>query len=168
MNIQTESNNKRLLETLDHVDIKYVAELVDGLRLPKPEDGRKGIRTFRHAKQLALIAACALILGTAIPTVQYVLPMLHMVFDGNAGAGTEELEVPTQSETQALETEEEFLYGNYLNPIKGLEPLPKELFSDSFLYYLNIGNSDSDRYLGCFNGYYVIFNVVTSGSNTDG
>ena len=89
MNIQTESNNKRLLEALDHVDIKYVAELVDGLRLPKSEDGRKGIRTFRHAKQLALIAACALLLGVAIPTVQYVLPMVNAVLGGNAGAGSD-------------------------------------------------------------------------------
>ena len=105
MNIQTESNNKRLLEALDHVDIKYVAELVDGLRLPKPEDGKKGIRTFRHAKQLALIAACALILGAAIPTVQYVLPMVNAVLGGNAGAGTEELDSLYDTQTIDLEFE---------------------------------------------------------------
>ncbi len=105
MNIQTESNNKRLLEALDHVDIKYVAELVDGLRLPKPEDGRKGIRTFRHAKQLALIAACALLLGAAIPTVQYVLPMVNTVLGGNAGAGTEELDSLYDTQTIDLEFE---------------------------------------------------------------
>ena len=105
MNIQTESNNKRLLEALDHVDIKYVAELVDGLRLPKSEDGRKGIRTFRHAKQLALIAACALLLGAAIPTVQYVLPMVNAVFGGNAGAGTEELDSLYDTQTIDLEFE---------------------------------------------------------------
>lgn len=105
MNIQTESNNKRLLEALDHVDIKYVAELVDGLRLPKPEDGRKGIRTFRHAKQLALIAACALLLGAAIPTVQYVLPMVNAVLGGNAGAGTEELDSLYDTQTIDLEFE---------------------------------------------------------------
>ena len=105
MDIQTESNNKRLLEALDHVDIKYVAELVDGLRLPKPEDGRKGIRTFRHAKQLALIAACALLLGAAIPTVQYVLPMVNAVLGGNAGAGTEELDSLYDTQTIDLEFE---------------------------------------------------------------
>ena len=105
MNIQTESNNKRLLEALDHVDIKYVAELVDGLRLPKPEDGRKGIRTFRHAKQLALIAACTLLLGAAIPTVQYVLPMVNAVLGGNAGAGTEELDSLYDTQTIDLEFE---------------------------------------------------------------
>lgn len=105
MNIQTESNNKRLLEALDHVDIKYVAELVDGLRLPKPEDGRKGIRTFRHAKQLALIAACTLLLGVAIPTVQYVLPMVNAVLGGNAGAGTEELDSLYDTQTIDLEFE---------------------------------------------------------------
>ena len=105
MNIQTESNNKRLLEALDHVDIKYVAELVDGLRLPKTEDGRKGIRTFRHAKQLALIAACALLLGAAIPTVQYVLPMVNAVLGGNAGAGTEELDSLYDTQTIDLEFE---------------------------------------------------------------
>lgn len=105
MDIQTESNNKRLLEALDHVDIKYVAELVDGLRLPKPEDGRKGIRTFRHAKQLALIAACTLLLGAAIPTVQYVLPMVNAVLGGNAGAGTEELDSLYDTQTIDLEFE---------------------------------------------------------------
>jgi hypothetical protein len=108
MNIQTESNNKRLLEALDHVDIKYVAELVDGLRLPKESAAPSAKRSFRASvKYAALIAACALLLGAAIPTVQYVLPMVNAVFGGNAGAGTEELEVPTVEETQALETEAE-------------------------------------------------------------
>ena len=64
-----ESNNKRLLEALDHVDIKYVAELVDGLRLPKESAAEPSVkRSFRASvKYAALIAACALILGAAIP-----------------------------------------------------------------------------------------------------
>lgn len=86
MSIQRKSNNKRLLDALDHVDIKYVAELVDGLRLPKPEDGRKGIRTFRHAKQLALIAACALLLGAAIPVAG---TLIRNITSGMAAAGSD-------------------------------------------------------------------------------
>ena len=35
MSIQRKSNNKRLLDALDHIDGRYVAELVEGLRLPK-------------------------------------------------------------------------------------------------------------------------------------
>lgn len=105
MSIQKKNNQKMLLEALDYVDVKYVDELVDGLRLPKPEDGRKGIRTYRHAKQLALIAACALLLGAAIPTVQYVLPMVNAVLGGNAGAGTEELDSLYDTQTIDLEFE---------------------------------------------------------------
>jgi hypothetical protein len=151
MNIQTESNNKRLLEALDHVDIKYVVELVDGLRLPKPEDGRKGIRTFRHAKQLALIAACALLLGAAIPTVQYVLPMVNAVLGGNAGAGGDEFDSPYKrtidaypEDMSAEEIYEDVLKGGWVvvRDREGKDIISVELWMD-FLDKVNQGRRAS-------------------------
>ncbi len=90
MSIQKKSNNKRLLEALDYVDVKYVGELVDGLRLPKESAVSSAKRSFRASvKYAALIAACALLLGAAIPMVG---TLIRNITSGSAAAGNESLE----------------------------------------------------------------------------
>jgi hypothetical protein len=87
VNIQTESNNKRLLEALDHVDIRYVDELVGGLRLPKESAAPSAKRSFRASvKYAALIAACALLLGAVIPVVG---TLVRNITSGMAAAGSD-------------------------------------------------------------------------------
>ena len=86
MSIQRKSNNKRLLDALDHIDGRYVAELVEGLRLPKESAAapaaKRSIRT--SLKYAALIAACALILGAAIPVAG---SLIRNLTSGMAAAG---------------------------------------------------------------------------------
>lgn len=90
MSIQRKSNNKRLLDALDHIDGRYVAELVEGLRLPKESAAdpaaKRSIRT--SLKYAALIAACALILGAAIPVAG---SLIRNLTSGMAAAGGESL-----------------------------------------------------------------------------
>jgi len=62
------------------------------------------------------MAACLILLTAAFPVLNYVLPRIGISIGGrggNAGAGTSELEAPTQAETQALETEDEKIDSPY-------------------------------------------------------
>ena len=91
MSIQRKSNNKRLLDALDHIDGRYVAELVEGLRLPKESaadpTAKRSIRT--SLKYAVLIAACALILGAAIPVAG---SLIRNLTSGMAAAGSDSIE----------------------------------------------------------------------------
>lgn len=91
MSIQRKSNNKRLLDALDHIDGRYVAELVEGLRLPKESAAapaaKRSIRT--SLKYAALIAACALILGAAIPVAG---SLIRNLTSGMAAAGGDSID----------------------------------------------------------------------------
>lgn len=85
MSIQKKNNQKMLLEALDYVDVKYVDELVDGLRLPKESAAPSAKRSFRASvKYAALIAACALLLGAAIPVAG---TLIRNITSGTAAAG---------------------------------------------------------------------------------
>ena len=88
MNIQTESNNKRLLEALDHVDIRYVDELVGGLHLPKERRFSPSAKTpfGRSLRHVVLIAACTLLLGAVIPVVG---TLVRNISSGMAAAGSD-------------------------------------------------------------------------------
>lgn len=55
----------------------------------------------------------------------------------------------------------DYVYGNYLKPIEGLEPLTKEFYD---LFKNNLNHSYySDRYLGTFSGCPVLFDVPDPG-----
>lgn len=75
MSIQKKTNQKRLLDALDHVDERYVAELVQGLKLPKEETKViTGKKSFARAIRSAVaVAACALLLGAAIPVASMLI-----------------------------------------------------------------------------------------------
>lgn len=88
MSIQKKNNQKMLLEALDYVDVKYVDELVGGLRLPKESAAPSAKRSFRASvKYAALIAACALLLGAAIPVAG---TLIRNITSGTAAAGDEQ------------------------------------------------------------------------------
>ena len=62
-------NNKQLLDALDHIDDRFVAELVTSIKPPETAEGgtmqKKNI--IRSIKYAALLAACAVLMGAAIP-----------------------------------------------------------------------------------------------------
>lgn len=106
-NIDIKPENRRLLEAVEYIDEDIVLGVLSELKLPKAGSEKKSARIFRQAKHIALIAACALLLGAAIPIVNYILPMLGTAIGGSAGAGSSELETPVPTETVALETDPE-------------------------------------------------------------
>ena len=91
--------DKRLLEALDHIDERFVAELVNGLDLPAdtpaPADRKKTV--WRSLRYVAAIAACALLLGAVVPMISFVVSNLPE-FHGFVGPGTSDIgEESTQS-----------------------------------------------------------------------
>lgn len=96
-------DDKRLLGVLDGVDQKYIAEALESYDIAEPQKVRKA-PVYRR---VAILAACLLLITAAFPIVNYVLPRFGITFGGNAGAGTEELETPTPTENEFLETEPE-------------------------------------------------------------
>ncbi len=87
MSTNIKPENRRLLEAVEYIDEDIILGVLSELRIPTNEITAKKHTGFAHAKHIALIAACALILGAAIPVVNYVLPKLGTVIGGNAGAG---------------------------------------------------------------------------------
>ena len=114
MSLPNKTNQKKLLDALDHVDERYVAELVQSLKLPKEETkvitGKKSFaKSIRYA---VAVAACALLLGAAIPVTSMLIGKIAYSNPaskptGNVGETTAEV-IETNAEvieTQAPETE---------------------------------------------------------------
>jgi len=103
--------DRRLLAALDYIDQKYIDDVFGIINEPKSEDNSQ--QTFistalKHWKSIAALAACVVLLAFAAPTVSFISQVISNFTagaGGNAGAGTSELEAPTQAETQTLETE---------------------------------------------------------------
>ena len=86
----------RLLEVLDHIDESYLAEALEGLKFPlasaAPASGKGKI--LRSLKYVAAVAACALIMSTLIPVVQYVSGNLNSFLPSG---GSESAEITTDA-----------------------------------------------------------------------
>ncbi len=87
---QNLNEKKRLLEALEYIDDAMIS---DTLSRVKPEALIRGgqhepKKRVMHVKQIALIAACALLLGAVMPVVSFVLPRLGVI-GGNAGAASD-------------------------------------------------------------------------------
>ena len=107
-------NKRRLLEMIEFLDARYIEEMFDDLRITEQNTESAVMKRSKinHLRYLIPIAACLILLTAAFPILNYVLPRIGVSIGGrggNAGAGTSELEAPTQAETQTLETEDEII-----------------------------------------------------------
>ncbi len=79
--------DKRLLGALDYIDEKYIAEVTESYKVFEESDGkisvRKALKT--SVKQIAILAACVMLLSLAIPIVSYIVPQMGEMLGGNAG-----------------------------------------------------------------------------------
>ena len=104
--------DKRLLGALDYIDERFIAEVTEDYEsFEVPGVYKPNKRAHRRAyRQFAAMAACLILLTSAFPVVGKFLAGKGVNlggWGGNAGAGTSELEMPTPTETQALNTEPE-------------------------------------------------------------
>lgn len=104
MSLKRQMNNCQLLDALDCVDERYVAELVTSMKLPEdktadPNAKKNWFRSFRYA---ATVAACALLLSAIIPVVGMIVGRVAIGTSGPNPAGNPSAE---SLETEAPETE---------------------------------------------------------------
>ncbi len=114
MSLQRKMNNSQLLDALDHVDDRFVAELVTSIKPPETAEGgtmqKKNI--IRSIKYAALLAACAVLMGAAIPLASSLIGKISIgtgTQSGNpagvGGEGTSALAETESPATESLETE---------------------------------------------------------------
>ena len=109
----------RPLEMLDHLDEAYVAEVVDNLNLQN-EQGKplpKKAIILRSVKTVAILAACALLLGAAVPLVGRLIGNLS----GNITPSG------TLAESNVIENDETE------PPV--VDNVPEEYFTNGWLFY---------------------------------
>lgn len=158
-------SKSRLIEALDYIDPRFVEETKVFYRdLPDLTSGEPNKKTaWLSLRRFAALAACLLLVGALIPIAHYVAVNLDTFIpsgiEGTTSAGES--------------TETEYVDGDYLNPIKGLEPLPVGMIDEMNVAYSKVIsiNTDvrittleclntskySDRYLGILNGYLILF-----------
>lgn len=170
MNREIVFKDSRLLEALEYIDRDLIAGAMEDLRI---DEGQKPSRKNR-AKAFLAFAACLLFLGISFPMANYITGLISS-FRAGAGSGTtEESTQITIPENTEFPYDTEYYDGDYLKPIKGLEPLPVGLFDNlkkhnpstsslSGIQYINASCWQSDRYLGCFNGYYIFLDTAAGG-----
>ncbi len=85
---QNMNEKKRLLEALEYIDEGMLSDTLSRVKTDAPETGKPSSvkKPIAWVKQIAVVAACALLLGAVIPLVNYVLPRLGITIGGNAGA----------------------------------------------------------------------------------
>ncbi len=113
--------DSRPLEMLDYLDEAYVAEVVDNLDL-KNEPGKplpKKVVVLRSIRTAAVLVACALLLGAAIPLAGRLVKLIPNIFNP---AGTVE-----GTESNILETTETE------PPV--VDKVPEEYFTNGWLFY---------------------------------
>ena len=104
MSLKRQMNNCQLLDALDCIDERYVAELVTSMKLPedKTADPNAKKNWFRSLKYAAAVAACALLLSAIIPVVGMIVGRVAVGTSGTNPAGNP---ISDNIETVAPETE---------------------------------------------------------------
>ena len=105
MSLQRKMNNSQLLDSLDCIDERFVAELVTSMKLPenKTADPNAKKNWFRSLKYAAAVAACALLLSAIIPIMGMIVGRVEIGSSATNPAGTPTAE---NLETEAPETEQ--------------------------------------------------------------
>lgn len=83
MKKEIRAENIPFLDSINYIDDKYIAEVLADVKLPKDADDG---RLRRAWKQIAVLAACAVILGALFPVVTRLIGRSQINPGGNPGA----------------------------------------------------------------------------------
>ena len=125
-------NDKRLIGAFEHIDDKFIESAAKRIK-PRAEGvGERGANKMKIFKQVALLTACLVLLGAAVPLAGRLVGLIPELF----------IPAGTANESNVLETDE--------NDPPKVDDLPEEYFTagDGFLsypsYYLGV------EYDGCW------------------
>lgn len=126
------NEKRRLLESIEYIDDSVISDTMsrvktDSVLMSMPTKGKKHII---WVKQVAVLAACALLLGAIIPVISFVSRNMNLSGNFGAGAnpGVEETEDKIETTATLEETE---------SIPEETEPIPDEHGSEGLLYMIN-------------------------------
>ena len=133
MNNNVTFTDKRLLEALDYIDESFIAEVTEDYKVYPTADEYIGdkkphSKILRSLKYVAAVAACALLMSTLIPVVQYVSGNLGDLFAGMFGPPSDTSELTEDSykiPEEHIENAPYFIFSPDLEPISA-EPDSKK------------------------------------------
>ncbi len=167
MSNTTTITDRRLLAALDYIDQKYIDDVFSIIKEPEADTAVpvKSWRTpFKHSKIYIALAASLLLLAVASPLVNFIT---YVVSNFTAGAGSGTTDEISEIIDDA-DTESDYLFGSYLDPIENLEPLTNEILEmvnscrslgDVNISELNDGMSSGKKYYGTIEGYVVLWEI---------
>ena len=125
MNNNVTFTDKRLLEALDYIDESFIAEVTEDYKVYPTADEYIGdkkphSKILRSLKYVAAVAACALLMSTLIPVVQYVSGNLGDLFAGMFGSPSDTSELTDDSykiPEEHIENAPYFIFSPDLEPI---------------------------------------------------
>lgn len=127
-------NDKRLIGAFEHIDDKFIKSAAKRIKPREAGIAEKGANKLKMVKQIAILAACLVLLGAAVPLAGRLVGLIPELFNP---AGTEAI---TESDTlEATETEA---------PV--LDDLPEEYFTNGWLFYggtAGIGNEYHGKWI---------------------
>ncbi len=121
-------HNKRLLGAMDYIDDKYVDRAAEKIKERPVGAPAEKPSKMKALKQVALLAACLLLLGAAVPLA---VRLVNYIPDILGPAGTGE-----GSESNALDT-------NETEPPE-VDAVPDEYFTNGWLFYGGSGGSGAE------------------------
>ena len=99
-------NDKRLLGAFDYIDDKYIESAAKKIKPRTNNINKRGANKIKMVKQIAILAACLILLGAAVPLAGRLVEFIPELFNP-AGMGTESnnLEETNQNEAENLPEE---------------------------------------------------------------
>lgn len=162
MKKEFKAENIRFLDSVNYIDDRFISEVLAEVKLPRDADDGRPRRAW---KQIAVLAACVVLLGAIFPVVSWLIGRSQIEPGGNPGAqsGDTTLADAEQLETTPPETEERFspIPEGELDFIEHVGTVPEEfkkiveddlfsgadIYGDILLTYRNGDNSDLIRIL---------------------
>lgn len=152
-------NDKRLISAFEHIDDKFIESAAKRIK-PRTEGvSERGANKMKMIKQVALLAACLVLLGAAVPLAGRLVGLIPELFNP---AGT-------ANESNVLETNENDLPEEYFTAGDGILSYPSYYFGveyDGCWIHKSGANKDSEGSLNDFFRYLYKYDPVAKTSTS--
>ena len=101
MKKEFKAENIAFLDSIDYIDDKILAEVLADVKVPK--DGADNGKPRRAWKQIAVFAACMVLLGALFPVVTWIIGKVGITLGGNPAGTQDPLTENTSRDAEATE-----------------------------------------------------------------
>lgn len=112
MKRHSEHTDKRLIGALDHIDDRFVAEAANKIKERPVAGTAVRFNKMRSFKQIAILAACLLLMGAAIPLAANLIGRFPDMLAGAGSGEPDATEAPEEAIPEEYFTDGKFIGGN--------------------------------------------------------